>query len=184
MELSEIYLYMALALGIFLEGELVLISAAFAASQGLMDIYKVAVVSFFATQFSDWLYFYLGRLGGKKVVRQKAKWRLRAKKMNKWIRKYPKSILLSYRFLYGFRIILPLMIGASHIRVITFLIYSVLSTVLWLFLLGGAGYFFGAIISDKLTAIKTYQQAVIITGVGIIVLIVLAKKYIFVKKQS
>ena len=184
MNVNEIYLYLALALGIFLEGEIVLISAAFAASQGVMDIYKVGIVSFFATQFNDWLYFYLGRIGGKKVVRQKAKWRLRAKRMSKWIRKYPKSILLTYRFLYGFRIILPLMIGASQIRVVTFLIYSMLSTILWLLLLGGAGYFFGAVISDKLTVIMHYQKSIIIGLVLAAILFFIAKKYIFIKKTQ
>jgi membrane protein DedA with SNARE-associated domain len=183
LSLNEIYIYLALAIGIFLEGEIVLISAAFAASQGILDIYKVGFVSFIATQFSDWLYFYLGRVGGKKVVRKKAKWRLRAKRMNKWIRKYPKSILLTYRFLYGFRIIIPLMLGASHIKAITFMIYSMLSTILWLILLGGVGYFFGAVVSDKIVLLQQYFKTVIAIVVAIIVLYFLYKRYIKNKKQ-
>ena len=182
MNLSDIYLYLALAVGIFLEGEIVLISAAFAASQGLMDIYKVGFVSFIATQFSDWLYFYLGRIGGKKVVRKKAKWRVRAKRMNKWIRKYPKSILITYRFLYGFRILIPLVLGASHIRTLTFFIYSVLSTVLWLLILGGAGYFFGAVISDKIELFQHYFKSIVVILAILLIAYFLYKKYIKNKK--
>ena len=74
------------------------------------------------------------------------------------------------------------MLGASHIRTLTFFIYSVLSTVLWLLILGGAGYFFGAVISDKIELFQHYFKSIVVILAILLIAYFLYKKYIKNKK--
>ena len=53
-------------------------------------------------------------------------------------------ILLSYRFLYGFRIIIPVVIGMSGLRPARFLFYTIVAGVFWATVVSTMGYAVGA----------------------------------------
>ena len=52
-------------------------------------------------------------------------------------------ILLSYRFLYGFRVVIPLAVGMSGLRPLTYLFYTIVSGLMWAALVSVLGYWIG-----------------------------------------
>lgn len=96
------------------------------------------------------------------------------------VEKYPILIFLTYRFLYGFRSITPLVIGASKIKTKTFFIYSALSTTIWASVYCTVGYLFGAVIKSELSHIEHIEKyiigAVALLGIVIIIIKQLSKK--------
>jgi len=55
------------------------------------------------------------------------------------------QILFSYRFLYGFRIVIPLMIGMSGLAPRSFLFYSIVTGLIWATVVSFVGYCTGRI---------------------------------------
>ncbi len=185
--MKVIYGYIALFIGCFLEGETSLIAGSFAAHRGMLEIIPVFIVAYIATQCSDWLWFIIGRKQGQKILSRRPKWEKKYKRVDKIMKKYPVAILLGYRFVYGFRNILPMGIGMSTIPVRKFFIFSQLGTFIWASLLCCAGYFFGAIIEANFKKIEHYEVEILIalisTGLIIGLLIRLISKW-RMKKES
>lgn len=63
--------------------------------------------------------------------------------MQRLFREHQLQILFSYRFLYGLRVIIPIVIGMSHIKPVQYLFYSVASGLIWASTVGTVGYFVG-----------------------------------------
>jgi membrane protein DedA with SNARE-associated domain len=60
-----IIIYLSILFGIFLEGEMIMISSIIAAHHGYLNHWKVIAVGIVATYCSDCFYFSLGRKRGK-----------------------------------------------------------------------------------------------------------------------
>jgi membrane protein DedA with SNARE-associated domain len=179
--MKVIYGYIALFIGCFLEGETSLIAGSFAAHRGMLEIVPVFIVAYVSTQCSDWLWFITGRKQGHRILDRKPKWEKKYKRIDKVMKKYPVAILLGYRFIYGFRSILPIGIGMSSISAVKFFIFSQIGTFLWASMLCCAGYFFGAIIEANFKKIEHYEVEIliglIVTGLTVGLLIRLITKW-------
>jgi len=89
------------------------------------------------------------------------KFKHRIDKVNHWLQKYPVLVIITYRFLYGFRTVTPVIIGTSDIRTLTFLIFSFFSTFLWCLIYSSLGYLFGEIIKTQLAHIEHIELYII-----------------------
>lgn len=118
-------------------------------------------IGFTGTLASDWFYFFLGRKKGKNWLLKKQKIKLKVGKVTQKLQKYPALVILSYRFLYGFRTFTPVIIGASEIKTITFISYSFVSTLLWCIVYGTLGYMSGEIIKTRLAHIENIELLII-----------------------
>ena len=159
--------YFALFLGCVLEGETSIIAASFAAHRGLLNIVSVFIVAFVATQFSDWVWFLAGRFRGRRILLRKHKWKRKIIKVDGLLKRYPVIILLSYRFFYGFRIVLPLVIGMSRITYRKFTFFSLLGTFIWALVMSSAGFYFGAFL-EKYMGWRNHNETAVIIGFIII----------------
>ena len=139
----EQYGYLALLVGTFFECETAILMASSLIHQGIFDAVPVVIVGFAGSFISDWLYYLIGRLNGKYFVNKRPKLRAKLEPVQLLFRKHQTQILLSYRFLYGFRIIIPIVIGMSHVKPIHYLFYSVVSGLIWASTVGTVGYFVG-----------------------------------------
>jgi membrane protein DedA with SNARE-associated domain len=148
-EFLDRYGYIALMIGSFLEGETSILVASSLIHHGLFDgLYTVAFA--FAGSFaSDWLYFLLGRVSGKYFIAKRPKFRDRVRPVQHFFERHRIQILFSYRFLYGFRIIIPIIIGMSDIKPQQFLFYSVISGLLWATTVSTIGYLIGRFLDLK-----------------------------------
>ena len=99
--------YFALFLGTFFEGETILVLAGFLAFRGYMDINLVVVVAFCGSYAGDQLWYFLGRKHGRKLLARKPRWQLMGDRALEHIRKHPDIWVLSFRFVYGLRTVMP-----------------------------------------------------------------------------
>lgn len=139
------YGYIALSIGTFFEGETAILVASSLVHSGLFGGPYTVIFGFLGSFVSDWLYFIIGRLNGKFFVDKRPKLKSKLAPVEQFFRKNRLQILLSYRFLYGFRVLLPLMIGMSEISMLQFLGYSVVAGLFWASTVSVVGYTAGRI---------------------------------------
>jgi membrane protein DedA with SNARE-associated domain len=149
--------YFALFLGTFFEGETILVLAGFLAFRGYMDINLVVVVAFFGSYAGDQLWYYMGRKHGRKLLARKPRWQLLGDKALEHIRKRPDIWVLSFRFVYGLRTVMPVAIGLSGYPPGRYLLLNGLGAAVWAAALGAAAYHFGALLEGLLGNVKKYE---------------------------
>jgi len=174
-----ILIYIGIFCGIFFEGEMVMITSVIAAHHGYLKLWIVIAIGLTGTYSSDSFYFFLGRRKGKEWLNKNARFKEKYEVINRKLDKYPILIFLVYRFMYGFRTIVPLVIGASKTKTSKFLILSAMSTLIWGATYGAIGYLFGEVIKSKLGHIENIEKyimgALLIIG-GIIFVISRVRK--------
>jgi membrane protein DedA with SNARE-associated domain len=163
--------YFALFLGTFFEGETILVLAGFLAFRGYMDINLVVVVAFFGSYAGDQLWYYMGRKHGRKLLARKPRWQLMGDKALEHIRRHPDIWVLSFRFVYGLRTVMPVAIGLSGYPPLRYLILNGIGAAIWALALGAAAYHFGAVLEGMLGSIKKYELwvlgALLLLGFGL-----------------
>lgn len=163
--------YFALFLGTFFEGETILVLAGFLAFRGYMDIKLVMIVAFFGSYAGDQLWYYMGRKHGRKLLARKPRWQLMGDKALEHIRKHPDIWVLSFRFVYGLRTVMPVAIGLSGYPPLRYLILNGIGAAIWAVALGAAAYHFGAVLEGMLGSIKKYELwvlgALLVLGFGL-----------------
>ncbi len=169
-----ILIYAGILLGIFLEGEMIMISAVIAAHHGYLNLWLVVVLGVTGTYASDCFYFFLGRKRGRNWINKSRKRKKRAEWIDRKLVKYPVLIYLTYRFMYGFRAITPLVIGTGSTKTGTFILFSSISTIVWAASYCTLGYLFGEVIKSELGHIEHIEKyiilALLLAGTAIIAL--------------
>ena len=166
--------YVLFFFGIFLEGELILLSGVIAAHQGLMNIWFVIGLTITATILSDVLYYNLGKHKAEKWL-SKSRFAQKYENVKKRLISHRTKMLYTYRFLYGMRIITPFVLGTEQIPIITFLKYSIISTVIWCLVFVGLGYVFGEVIINNLKHIQKIEYYIIGSLIIIAVIFLIIK---------
>ena len=161
--------YAAVFAGTFLEGESVLIAAGFAAHRGMLDLEIVFAVAAFGSFLGDQFCYLLGRRHGGRIMRRFPGFRRRAARVRVLLRRHQLPFILSVRFLYGLRVAGPIAIGMARIPWVRFLALNALGAVVWAILIGGAGYFFGAVLEVMLADLRRHEgwMLVAILGIGV-----------------
>lgn len=137
------YGYLALMLVSFIEGEMGVLLAACLIYDGPFSFMLTALFGFIAVFLSDWMYYFIGKAKGKNFIDKRPRLQRLVMPINKFYENYRPQLLISYRFLYGFRIITLLVIGMSGMRPIQFLPYAITSGLIWSVLVTSLGYFAG-----------------------------------------
>jgi membrane protein DedA with SNARE-associated domain len=175
------YGYAALFLGALLEGETVLILAGLMAHLGLMKLPLVILVALLGSVLGDQFYFFLGRRKGAALLDRHPLWRRRAEKVQRIMHRYRNGIMLGFRFVYGMRIVTPLLLGMDRtIRVRRFILLNLIGAALWSTIIAVGGYFFGRVLKIFLKDIRQYELAlllvVLLIGFAIRLLVVYREK--------
>ena len=157
--LIQHYGYFAIFIGTLLEGETVLLLGAFAASRGHLEYAWVIATAFVASIIGDQFYFLLGRYRGQIILARFPRYQAREAKMQTLLYRYRKPIILALRFLYGLRIIGPIVVGMSRVSIMTFFLLNLMSAAVWANLIGGLGYLFGNVLTHA--NLQTYEIAVV-----------------------
>jgi len=148
------YGYLALLVGTFFEGETAILVASALIHDGLFDFPRTIIFGFAGSFISDWLYYFIGRLNGRYFIDKRPKLKAKLEPVQRLFRKYQIQILFSYRFLYGFRVVIPIVIGMSHIKPLQFLFYSIASGLIWATTVGTVGYLIGRIFNLEASAFE------------------------------
>ena len=164
--LIETYGYWAVLGGTLLEGESVLLLAGFAAHRGYLDLPTVVAVAIIGSFIGDQAWFFLGRHQGAKVLARHPQYAERAARAQALLARYHLPLILSVRFLYGLRTVLPFTIGMSTISTTRFQVLNFAGALLWSVTITG-GYLFGHLVERMLGDLRHYEEilfAVLIAG--------------------
>jgi membrane protein DedA with SNARE-associated domain len=146
--------YLALMIGTFFEGETAILTASSLIYRGFFEFPWTVLAAFGGSFISDWIYFLIGHYNGKVFIANRPKLKARVEPVNQFFRTHKFQILFSYRFLYGFRIIIPLVIGMSGLRPLSYLLYSVVTGLIWATTISTAGYWAGRLLDLKAKAFE------------------------------
>ncbi len=160
------YGYAALFAGTFLEGETFFLLGGIAARQGLLNPWGVALAALAGGFVGDQVFFLLGKWRGVEVLARSRSLARKAVKARTVVRRHALALMLFSRFLYGFRMVIPLACGTSGIHWLTFLALNFLSAVAWTLVFGGVGYLFGGWVTSHLDLMTALPKlAVVVVGV-------------------
>lgn len=166
MELEDFlqqYGYFALSVATFFEGEIAILLASSLIFRGLFDGPQTVFFAFLGSFISDWLYYLIGRLNGKVFVERRAPLQKRMRPLLTFFEKNKIQILFSYRFLYGFRVVIPLLIGMSGINPRQYLFYSIVAGMIWASTVSTLGYVIGKVFN---LSIETFQENFVMVMLG------------------
>lgn len=141
--LIETHGYWLVAADCLLEGQIVLLLAGFAAYRGYLLLFAVIGVAAVAGFLGNQFYFWLGRRYGPAVLTRWSSVAAKSGLIFRLINRYPVALILGVRFLYGFRIAGPIVIGMSPISGFRFALLNGLGAGLWASLVAGIGWVFG-----------------------------------------
>ncbi|NBP71120.1 MAG: hypothetical protein EBU52_20570 [Cytophagia bacterium] len=116
------YGYLALLVGTFFEGETAILIASSLIHKGFFEFPN-----------------------GKYFIERKPKLKALVAPVTNLFHRYQIQLLLSYRFLYGFRIIIPVVFGMSGLTPSRYLLFTIVSGLFWASVVSTVGYFVGSI---------------------------------------
>jgi membrane protein DedA with SNARE-associated domain len=152
--LIDSYGYFAVVAGAFLEGETILALAGLAAFRGYLDFYTVVVVAMIAGFAGDQFYFFLGRRHGCQVLARFPDAQERAHKFDAMLARWHAPLIIAIRFMYGFRIVGPILLGMGRVPAWKFVVYNFIGAAIWAPLITGVGYLFGSALESVLHDLK------------------------------
>jgi len=167
-EYLQVHGYWVLFVGTFLEGEAILLMAGFLAFEGYLNIGGVILTSFIGSFLGDQFYFYLGHLQGRKLMRRFHSIARKFREALRLIDKYGAFVAFISRYTYGFRIVLPIILGITSLPARTFLWINLLSALSWAIVFSLLGYLFGKSASLFLDDISKYEHYLMLALLGFI----------------
>ena len=97
------------------------------------------------------------------------------------MRRYRTGVMLGFRFVYGMRIITPMILGVDRtIRTRQFILLNLLGAALWSAVIASGGFFFGRVVRVILADIRHYEltllPVVLLIGIVIRLLVLYREK--------
>jgi membrane protein DedA with SNARE-associated domain len=135
--------YAALFIGTLLEGETIVFLAGLAAHHGYLWFPAVVAVSVVGGFLSDQILFHVGRRYGKRVYARFPGLAVKVPRVQALLLRWDVLAILLVRFLYGLRVVAPLVIGSCGIAPWRLALFDFLGAVLWALVVAGLGYFAG-----------------------------------------
>lgn len=159
--------YLAVFVGTFLEGEAILIMAAFFAERGYMQVLLVALFAFLGAYTGHIFWFFLGRTQGVKLLDRFPRMKTHFGAGIRLFERYGAPAIFITQWLYGLRVTCAVIIGISRISVIKFMIYEAITCAVWAAAITAAGYYFGRAVESvlgKAAHIERWGLLVLVVG--------------------
>ncbi|MGY2284005.1 DedA family protein [Pseudomonas gingeri] len=156
------YGYWAIFIGCLLEGESILILGGMAAHQQVLQLMPVIFWASLGGMLGDQLLFWTGRYFGARLLPHLHRQQAAIDRATGLIARYPLASVFSVRFLYGMRLVGPLVIGASGLSPLRFSLINLLGAVVWASLFASGGYWAGEFLEQMLGNLKPYRLPIVI----------------------
>jgi len=176
--------YVAVLLGSMIEGESVILTASFLAYQGYMSLPKIMIIAFFGTLIADQGLYQLGYRYGPSFLKRFPKMKDRSERAFSLLHKWDFWYILTFRFIYGIRIISPVVIGAAHVSPWRFIPLNLLAAVIWTVVSCVGGYLLGDTVQRVIENFDVIQRYIVFVFIGIIVLGIVLYKFVFKRKAT
>ena len=162
LELIETWGYVAVFAGAFFEGETVLIIGGFLASGGHLELGSVILSGFLGGLAGDQFFFYVGRARGRRLIERRESWRPRLQRIEGILERHGTLLMLGYRFMYGVRLVTPLVLGAFGVARLRFLVLNLINAAVWSALIASLGYAFGQVVAQMFEQVRRYELIIVI----------------------
>ncbi|OGG61259.1 hypothetical protein A3C87_01530 [Candidatus Kaiserbacteria bacterium RIFCSPHIGHO2_02_FULL_49_34] len=176
----ETYGYLAVLIGSLFEGELILFVAGILSHQQLLDLNFTGV--YFAAAFGaligDNAWFLLGRYRRTWVSLRMPRAYARARAAFSVYEKRPQLMSAGMRFMYGFRTLVPLSMGLSHVPYRTFLLFNALGALAWSAVMTSGGYFAGVFLVELFGKLPLREIKILLVVAAILGIAYLAHRLI------
>lgn len=176
-DLVSNYGYYGLFVGCFLEGETVLLLAGIAAHGGYLSFPIVAAVAFVGGTLGDQVYFLIGRRFGEPLLDRWPRFQAPADRVRRMIVRHSALLIVSIRFMYGLRLIGPVVIGTSPVPARRFAIFNMIGAAIWALVIGGIGYLFGHAIEWFLADLEVFEKVALAAVVVVVVLVFILRHW-------
>ncbi len=143
-EALQRYGYVVLFLGSGLEGDAVLGTAAILAQQGKLHTVSTFLIAIAGSVLASELSFRLGRSQGGGWVANRAGENPKFDRVKGWVANRSRLLVFASRFLWGFRLTIPALCGASGMTQPTFTFWNFAGALVWAGAVGTGAFFFGS----------------------------------------
>ncbi len=145
------YGILAVVIGAFFEGELIVFSAGILAAKGILNPVEVWIGSASGAWFGHVFWFYLGRFFKKhRFVWLIPGWRKNLRVVNRFIRNYRWRSVVFLQYVYGIRLLGAIAFGLTRISAVWFISAQILNCLVWAFLIEYLGYSLGGMFNRRL----------------------------------
>ncbi|ANF57465.1 DedA family protein [Halotalea alkalilenta] len=148
--LIQHYGYIAILVGCLFEGETVTILGGISAHQGWLSLPGVIFFAGLGGALGDLTLFLLGRRYGERLLARLKRDPARIEALRDRVRRHQDLAVFGVRFLYGLRLVGPLVIGASGVGLWRFVLFNLLGAATWATLFVVGGYLFGTVLARVL----------------------------------
>jgi membrane protein DedA with SNARE-associated domain len=172
--------YIAVFLGAIVEGETVILTASALASLGYLSLYKIIAITFCTTVIVDQILFQVGKRYGPAFFEKYPKLLPKANKAFRLLHRFDRWFILSFRFIYGIRVISPIVIGAANVETKRFAILNILSALIWTLVSCYSGYMMGDVLEKLLKNLEIVKHYMFISAAIAIIIAAICfiwKKY-------
>ncbi len=150
------YGYVMVFAGAAVEGDATLLTGTFLAHRGYLQFTWVLVAAAAGTVAGNQIYFWIGHRYGRGRVSDLLGQRVFGRAL-RWISRSSIALAVGSRFIYGFRIAIPVACGATGMSPITFLAGDIVGSVLWAIIVGLAGYAMGQTLEYLIQDLGRYE---------------------------
>lgn len=178
--LIQNYGYAIVFLLTLLEGETVVALAGFAAEQGHLRLFPVIIVAILGASIGDQLFFYFGRLKGKRYLARRPHLTERVDRIHLLLERHQSWIIFSSRFMYGFRMVIPIALGTSGVKASKFFLFNLAGAIVWGIFFSVGGYVFGGAIETFLGHVKRAEKFIIF---GVLLGAFIASAIVFLRRR-
>jgi membrane protein DedA with SNARE-associated domain len=154
-EAVETYGYLAVAIGTLMEGDIALLLGGICTRCTELKLHGVILAAFCGAILGDQFFFFLGRLKGVQVLNRFPRLKLRAERVFSHLHRHGFLISFAFRFVYGFRILAPLLLGASRMGRTRFALLNCLGALIWATLIACLGRLMGEALVLLMKELKT-----------------------------
>lgn len=166
------YGYIAVFLGSLIEGESVILIASVLAHQGYLSLTKIMITAFIGTLFADQALYFVGRYYGPSLFERYPRFKKPAKKAFRLLHHWDSWFILSFRFIYGIRIISPIVAGASGLSPKRFIPLNFIAAFIWTVVSCVGGYMLAETVEELFENFHTIQQYSLYFLIGFVSLVV------------
>lgn len=176
------YGYAALVLGSMAEGETITLLGGVVAHQGLLKFPLVVISVALGGMIGDQVLYLLGRRFGGRLLKRFSRHQARIRKAQRLIQHHPYLFVIGTRFMYGFRVIGPLLIGASGLPPKIFLPLNILGAIVWALLFTSLGYLGGEAIGPWLHHLNQHIKHFI--WLALVIVLVIAARWWLKRRET
>lgn len=146
---------------------------------GKMDLVASILLASTANLLGSTLLAYLGRYQKQDFEKYIYKHGRKVALVRLWLIRYGVLLIIAHKYIYGFKTLLPLIVGISRYPMPRFYIWNTIASYLWGILMGLLGFSASSLVMDAFERIKGYPYALPLLFVGVLIFL-----WIFIGRKT